>query len=302
MKYSVRNLLEQTPYAVFELIDRITGDDSLREIRIERAWNLEQATHSDITFWNGPGMVPPTESLVTIVPSSAEFRPPESRLYIWTKHPRLILAYMLKPFCDDVWRRDRHITFNQFTSGPVILNDVTIGSGTMVGSCTVLSNCVIGVNCRIWHNVTIGGDGFAFETNPYNGEVLKIPHFGKVIIHDRVEIQSGTHIARGSFQNTIIENDVKVDQLVHIAHNCHIKRGTLIPAGAMLAGSVTVGEHSWIAPETAINNGITLGKCSMTGTGAVVIEDVGDNELVVGVPAKKKRDRFPGGYPLLEVE
>lgn len=288
MKTCLGDLIEQMPRCGKDLIGDITGENSLMDdIEIERVWSPGGATERDLTFFSGGGRFydrSSTKSLISIVKNDVTSSQRDGTLYVWTDRPRLLLAYLTQPF----------ITQKR-SDAP------EWGHKVIVGENTVLTNCEIGNNVTIWHNVTIGGDGFSFEVDERNGNVVKIPHFGKVIIGDRVEIQSGTQIARGSFQDTIIEDDVKIDQLVHIAHNCHVKRGTLIPAGAMLAGSVTVGEYSWIAPETSVINGATLGRHSMTGMGAVVTKDVGDNQLVVGVPARPLRQRYPDGHPVLSL-
>ena len=70
-------------------------------------------------------------------------------------------------------------------------------------------------------------------------------------------------------------------------------------ANATLLGSATVGEYAWIAPSTSILNGTDIGRCGMTGVGSVVIHAVGSNEVVVGSPAHKLRDRLPADSPLL---
>jgi acetyltransferase-like isoleucine patch superfamily enzyme len=297
--FKLKELLEAMPECGRDLILWMQGDHGLLEEPVTGARTPYLAAETDVTFWKADRIgTMKSLSRVRIVEGESPDDPFETEdgvFYITTPRPRLLLAYLMQPFLASrlgtFWFRG--------TSDHKALWAISIGERTWMGGHVVLANCVIGDDCTIWHNVTIGGDGFSFEVDERNGNVVKLPHFGRVIIGDRVEIQSGTQIARGSLGDTIIEDDVKIDQLVHIAHNCHVKKGTLIPAGAMLAGSVTVGEYSWIAPETAIMNGATLGRCSMTGLGAVVTKDVGDNELVIGVPARKLRDRFQKGHPLL---
>jgi UDP-3-O-[3-hydroxymyristoyl] glucosamine N-acyltransferase len=92
-----------------------------------------------------------------------------------------------------------------------------------------------------------------------------------------------------------------MDQFVHVAHGCKIGRGALLMAHAMIAGSVTIGRYCWIAPGTNVINKATIGDFAMTGVGATVIDDVEPNALVVGVPARKIRDRFAPDDPMLRL-
>jgi UDP-3-O-[3-hydroxymyristoyl] glucosamine N-acyltransferase len=297
--FELGNLLEALPDHARDLLFWMRGDMDLLYERVTGARAIDLASKSEVTFWKSSlvGQVE-SESCVRIIEGDdPEWTPPveDGVIYLTTPRPRLLLAYLMQPFLGQ-----DTVSAGRFNVMADVSSSVTVGRNVTFGASVIAAHCNIGNDCVIWHNVTIGGDGFSFEVDERTGDVIKLPHFGRVIIGDRVEIQSGTQIARGSLRDTIIEDDVKIDQLVHVAHNCHIKKCTLIPAGAMLAGSVTVGEYSWIAPETAIMNGVTLGRCSMTGLGAVVTKDVGDNELVIGVPARKLRDRFPPDHPLLE--
>jgi UDP-3-O-[3-hydroxymyristoyl] glucosamine N-acyltransferase len=179
----------------------------------------------------------------------------------------------------------------------VIGADVEISEGCVIGPNTVIDHAVLGINTRIAANCSIGGDGFGFEIDESSGEVIKMPHFGRVLIGQNVEIFSNVCIARGSLRDTVIGNNVKIDNLVHVAHNVEIGDNTFIIANAMLAGSTKIGTRAWIGPSTSILNGITIGDLSMTGVGSVVTKSCGTNEVVAGVPAKRLRDRFSKTSP-----
>ena len=86
--------------------------------------------------------------------------------------------------------------------------------------------------------------------------------------------------------STIIEREVKIDNLVHIAHGVHIESNSLIIAHAMIAGSVKIGKNTWVAPCSAIKQKVSIGDNVIIGLGSVVLKDVQNNEVVVGVPAK----------------
>ena len=143
-------------------------------------------------------------------------------------------------------------------------------------------NVIIGENC------SIGNDGFQYIENP-EGRLVKFPHFGNVIIEDDVEIGNNTCIDRGALSNTIIRKGVKIDNLVHIAHNVDIGENTMVVAQSMVAGSVKIGKNCWISPSSCIKNKIIIGDNVLIGMGAVVIRDVESNSVMIGNPAKLLR-------------
>ena len=172
----------------------------------------------------------------------------------------------------------------------VIGNNVTIGYNLKIGHNTViLDNTIIGNNVTIGCNNTIGGIGFGYEKDEF-GEYKLIKHIGNVVINDGVEIGNNTCIDRGVIGSTIIGENCKIDNLVHIAHGVNIGKNSLIIANSMIAGSVTIGENVWVAPSTSIINGISIGNNSMTGIGALIIKEIKDSELHIGSPAKKYKD------------
>jgi len=287
MEYKIQQLLNSLSVLGSQLIDDLRGDLDYCDMPIKRAWNIGEAGPTDLAFWNRTEPLPETRAKVIITTRAAMTEVPLNRMLILTDRPRLLLAHMLRLFIDhDGYKKD-HQTNGEF------------GSYSSIADTAVLRHCRIGSYCTIGHGVMIGGDGFAFEVDERDRSVHKLPHFGMVVLGNNVEVMAGTCIARGSFRDTVLEDDVKVDQLVHIAHNCHVGRGTLITAGSMIGGSATIGEFCWIAPETAVLNGIAIGNYSMTGMGAVAVKDVGENELVIGVPARKLRNRFPADHRLV---
>lgn len=168
----------------------------------------------------------------------------------------------------------------------VIEQNVVIGDFTIIGSNTViLKNTQIGKKVKIGCNNTIGGIGFGYEKNEKN-EYELIPHIGNVIIEDDVEIGNNTTIDRAVLGSTMIKKNVKIDNLVHIAHGVEIDENSLIIANAMIAGSVKIGKNSWIAPSASILNKKIIGNNVVVGMGAVVIKDVASEDVVAGNPAK----------------
>ncbi|MFV1883432.1 MAG: UDP-3-O-(3-hydroxymyristoyl)glucosamine N-acyltransferase [Balneola sp.] len=170
--------------------------------------------------------------------------------------------------------------------------NAVIEQGVSFGDyCTVESNAVIkehtviGNRVIIKSNSVIGGTGFGYVKDDLSGSYEVIPHFGKVIIEDDVHIGSCTCIDRGSLSDTIIKKGVKIDNLVHIAHNVQVGQNSMIIACSMIAGSVQIGDDSWVAPSVSIMNGVSVGEKAVLGLGSVVTKSVDSNQTVLGVPA-----------------
>jgi len=168
----------------------------------------------------------------------------------------------------------------------VIEGNVTIGHNSSIGAGSVLkSNTVIGQHVVIGANNVLGGDGFGYVKNEATKEYELFPHLGGLVIEDHVHIGNNTCIDRGSLKDTIIHQGVKIDNLVHIAHNVTIGKNSLIIACSMIAGSVVIGENCWVAPSSSVRNGIYIGDNTTIGLGSVVTKSVGADETVAGNPA-----------------
>lgn len=171
-------------------------------------------------------------------------------------------------------------------------NNCYISSKVIIGDNVVIKNNVviegdikIGNNTTISSGVVIGSDGYGYYQNE-KGKNIRVPHLGGVVIGNNVEIGANTCIDRGTLGDTIIGENVKIDNLCHIAHNVHIEDNVSIIALSMIAGSVNLKKNSYIAPSASVMNQMTIGKNSIVGLGAVVVKDVEDNVVVAGVPAK----------------
>jgi UDP-3-O-[3-hydroxymyristoyl] glucosamine N-acyltransferase len=185
----------------------------------------------------------------------------------------------------------------------VVHESVTIGENCYIGHHVVVAeNCILGNNVTILHNTvilegtvigndviigcnnTIGNYGFGYEKNE-TGTYEALHHLGHVILHDRVEIHNNTCIDRGVLGNTEIYEDVKIDNLVHVAHGVVIERNSLIIANSMIGGSTRIGENCWIAPSVSIINKASVANNTMTGIGAVILKNTDAHYTYIGNPA-----------------
>jgi UDP-3-O-[3-hydroxymyristoyl] glucosamine N-acyltransferase len=127
---------------------------------------------------------------------------------------------------------------------------------------TIYYNCKIGKNCVLHSGSVIGADGFGFAED--KGYWVKIPQVGRVIVGDHVEIGANTAIDRGALDDTVIEDGVKLDNLIMVGHNCHIGAHTVIAGCTGIAGSVKIGRHcriggaAMISGHLEITDGVTI--------------------------------------------
>ena len=184
-----------------------------------------------------------------------------------------------------------HIGANVVIERGVILgDDVVIGAGcvvgkeTTVGDATVLEanvtikhGCEIGRHCHIFSGAVIGSDGFGYAEETDETQVkrwVKIPQVGNTIIHDHVDIGANTTIDRGAIDDTVIEEGVKIDNLVQIAHNCRIGAHTVIAACVGIAGSAIVGKHCKIGGAVVILGHLSIAENVTISIGSVVTRSI----------------------------
>ena len=187
----------------------------------------------------------------------------------------------------------------------VIGPSAQIGTGTLIGAHAVIgpgvrigSDCAIGAHCAVAHahvgdrviihsGCGIGQDGYGYVLG--GGGHSKVPQIGRVVIHDDVEIGSGTRIDRGGIRDTVIGEGTKIDNLCQIGHNCVVGRHCIIVAQSGLSGSVTLEDFVVLGPRTGIIPHVTVGKGAITASRSTVYENVPAGQFWGGFPAKPKR-------------
>jgi UDP-3-O-[3-hydroxymyristoyl] glucosamine N-acyltransferase len=165
-----------------------------------------------------------------------------------------------------------------------------IGRNCDIGPCASVSNALIGNGVTLHAGARIGQDGFGFV--PGADGLEKMPHIGRVIIQDNVEIGANTAIDRGMLDDTIIGEGTKIDNLVQIAHNVRIGRHCVIAALCGISGSVTLGDWVMLGGGVGLADHVTLGDKVQVAATSGVMNDIPAGEKWAGVPAQPIRDFF----------
>ncbi|MGD9774124.1 UDP-3-O-(3-hydroxymyristoyl)glucosamine N-acyltransferase [Diaphorobacter sp.] len=165
----------------------------------------------------------------------------------------------------------------------VVERGAVIGAHTVLKSrVTVGERCTIGERCLLHPGVVIGADGFGFARQQ-QGEWVKIEQLGAVLVGNDVEIGANTCIDRGALQDTVIEDGVKLDNLIQIAHNVHIGRHTAMAGCAAVAGSTRIGAHCTIAGAASIIGHLQLADNVHISTNTVVTHSISRPGQYTGV-------------------
>jgi UDP-3-O-[3-hydroxymyristoyl] glucosamine N-acyltransferase len=309
-----------TAAAIAELVDgRLVGAG---DTRVNRVAPLDRATGQDLSFLGVPKYAAMfTESragVVLVSPDLAETEGTVPSRVVVDKPQEALLS--LLPRFHRVPRAkegvhptavigDRVRLGDRISIGPyaVIGDGVMLGAGTIVGPhCVLGSGVSIGAQCQLFANVTvysgsvigdrvtihagarIGSDGFGYVQK--DGQHLKIPHVGRCIIEDDVEIGANTTIDRGSIDDTIVGAGTKIDNLVQIAHNVRIGRVCLIMAQVGIAGSVRVEDGAMLLGQVGVSGHHTVGKGARLAAQAGVFGDIPAGETWSGYPARPHKE------------
>lgn len=172
-------------------------------------------------------------------------------------------------------------------------NNCEIGENTVIyAGVKIYDNSKIGNNCIIHSGVVIGSDGFGFARQD-DGKYIKIPQVGNVIIEDFVEIGSNATIDRATMGSTIIRQGVKLDNMVHVAHNVEIGKNTVIAAQTGISGSVKIDEGCVIGGQVGFVGHIYIAKGTQIGAQSGISKSITEeNTKWIGSPAIHLKDAF----------
>ena len=171
-------------------------------------------------------------------------------------------------------------------------NNVKIGDKTKIlANACIYGKTQIGSNSVILSNTTIGSEGFSFYFDA--DEFFHFPHLGSVLIGDNVWIGSNCTVEKSQIDQTIIEDHVKIDDIVHVGHNSIVKKAAEITAGSVISGRAKIGKGCWIAPNSVIDAGCEIGDGCIVGTASLVMSNFPKNSVIVGSPARLlKKTKF----------
>jgi UDP-3-O-[3-hydroxymyristoyl] glucosamine N-acyltransferase len=178
--------------------------------------------------------------------------------------------------------------------GAVVEDGVRIGAGCEIGPrVTVYAGVSIGDRVVVQAGAVLGARGFGYARNAETGEYVLFPQQGALVIEDDVEIGAGTTIDRGALGETRIGRGTKIDNLVHIGHNCRIGRNVIIAAQTGISGSSVVEDGAILGGQVGIGEHATVGAGVILGGGAGVLTGKkmhGPGEVFWGRPARPLKE------------
>lgn len=244
------------------------------ELLIERLAPLESATPADLSFLSNPKyrqqLADSAAGCVIVAPAVCDEAQARGACIV-TDNPYLYFARVTQ-----LWKREhtgpsgplRHpsaFVDSEAQVDPtarigafcVVEAGARIGAGTVLAPrVTVGAGCSVGERCILHSGVVIGADGFGFA--PDGGRWEKIEQLGAVRIGNDVEIGANTCIDRGALDHTVIEDGVKLDNLIQIAHNVRVGKHTAMAGCVGVAGSATIGAHCTIGGGAIVLGHLTL--------------------------------------------
>lgn len=292
------------------------------DARIDSVAPLDRAREGQLAFCGSPRYAPllasTRASIVLVAPDVADARTP-ARARVVVERPQDSLVGLLPKLYRAPARRPgihpsavvgrgavlgADVTIGPFVhvgDGAVLGDRVTVDAGVVIGSgvrvsddahlfpgVVVYAGSELGRRVAVHSGAVIGSDGFGYVWR--DGGHWKIPHVGRCIIEDDVEIGAGTTIDRGSIDDTVIGAGTKIDNLVMIAHNVRVGRLCLIAAQAGISGSTRIEDGVVIGGQAGFQGHHTIGKGARVGAQSGVFGDIPPGETWSGYPARPHRE------------
>ena len=306
---------------------KIVGDPTMV---ITGVSEIQDGRESTITFLGNlkyKKYLPTTGASAVVVPEASLL---DNKPGIVHHNPQLAIAKILGEFTpklqytsgvnetayvDSKAKIGKNVTIGPFSvieAGVIIGDDPNIGSHTVIDQKTSIGkNCKIFSNIHIYHGTNIGdnaiihsgtvigSDGLGFVTDQDINH--KIPQNGYVIIGNDVEIGANCAIDRGTIGDTIIEDQCKLDNHVHLAHNVRLGKGCLLTAAVTIAGSVEVGEFCIFAGHVGVAPHVKIGARSVLAAKTGVSKSLTGGKVYAGMPAREIREQHKREAVYLEV-
>jgi len=244
---------------------------------------LLDSTQSEITFLENKKYLhdlKKTKAAAVLLHKEFENEVPNETIALVCDEPYLMLAKLSKLFAPNIVEKEgeeakigelsnimpnvyigkNSIIGNNCTimAGAYIGDNVKIGNNTIIHpNVVVYRDCNIGNDCIIHSGTVIGSDGFGFA-NTKEGKYIKIYQNGNVEIGNDVEIGANTAIDRAAFKSTIISDGVRIDNLVHVGHNCKIGKGCILVGQVGISGSTTLNHYVIMGGQSATSGHLEI--------------------------------------------
>lgn len=284
-----------------QIVDALGGmlEGGAREVEISRIAPLESAGPGDLSFLSNPRyqqqLAASKAACVIVAPAMREAAMVRGACIV-ADNPYVYFARATQ-----LWKQQRApagvagvhpsavvdpqaVVHPTATVGPlcVVERGAHIGAGTVLKSrVTVGEDCHVGARCILHAGVVIGADGFGFA--PENGTWVKIEQLGAVRIGDDVEIGANTCIDRGALEDTVVEDGVKLDNLIQIGHNVHIGRHAAMAGCVGVAGSATIGAHCTVGGGAVVLGHLALADHVHISAASVVTRSLTQPGLYTGM-------------------
>ena len=306
---------------------RLIGDGS---VEVSGVASIRSASANDVVFVEDAKHLPAALECPAGAVIAGEFAASAAcdRLLLISAHPKLAFARAARMLREESLpetnvRQGRvHATAIVHPSvvlrpGVLVCERVVIGERAQIGEnsrigagCAVGAGVIVGYDCEIYANVTIypgtalgnhvivhagavlGSDGFGYVRDGRTGRYEKFPQVGQLVIEDDVEIGANTTIDRGALDETRIRRGTKIDNLVHIGHNCQIGEDVVIAAQTGLSGSIVIENGAVLGGQVGIGEHATIGEGVMLGgQGGVLPHKIlrGKGMAFWGTPAQPLR-------------
>ncbi len=293
---------------------RLTSDDARLILQVAP---LAQADESSLAFFadrrrarelaaTAAGAVLVAEADVSAVPEGCVALIASRPQIAWGK----IATVLHQPVAHDVRDGPVHPTA-VIGAGVVLAPGVSVGQGASIGAGTVVHagavigpGVQIGRNCVIGANASVGfalvGDGVHILAGARIGEAgfgvaggeagaVDIPQLGRAILQDNVTIGANSCVDRGAWDDTVIGENSKLDNLVHVAHNVRMGRNCRLAAYTGISGSVVIGDGAIFGGKAGVADQLTIGEGAAIGASASVFKSVPAGEVWTGFPARPMR-------------
>ena len=300
----------------------IVGDPN---VEIRRVAKIEEAGAGDLTFFANPKYekyIASTKAAAILVPTKFDtsLLPAGRPVFIKVADPYVAFLQILKRITPmpDLFPKGIHPTAVVPTSAKlgsgvslgahaVLGENVVVGSNTKIGpgcvlgegssvgdesviypNVTIYHGCQIGNRVILHSGVVVGSDGFGFAPKK-DGTYEKFPQLGIVVIEDDVELGANCTIDRATMGQTLLKRGVKLDNMVHIAHNVVVGENTVIAAQSGISGSTKVGKNVMIAGQVGVVGHIEIGDRSILMAQSGVPKSTEPGKVYFGTPAKEHK-------------